>query len=75
MPLGENHAVCFFKHPRIVNLDSGKTIVQWDDLNTGTQSSSIIWDAKLPVLAVDAENRRFAVAGVNEIIVIQVEMH
>jgi len=60
--------------PEIVNLDSGKTIVQWDDLDSGAQSSSIIRNAKLPVLALDAENRRFAVAGVNEIVVIQVEM-
>ena len=74
MPLGEDHAVCFFKHPRIVSLDSGKTIEQCDDLDTGTQSSSIIWNAKLPVIAVDAENRRFAVAGAKEVTVIQVEM-
>ena len=73
MPIGENHAVCFFKHPRIVDLDSGKTITQWDDLDTGTQTSSIIWNAKLPALATDAENRRFAVAGANEITVIQIE--
>ncbi len=74
MPLGEGHAVCFFKHPRIVSLDSGKTIAQCDDLDTGTQSSSIIWDAKLPVIAVDPENRRFAVASAKEITVVQVEM-
>ncbi len=36
MPLGEDHAVCFFKHPRIISLASGKTIVQYDDLDTGT---------------------------------------
>jgi hypothetical protein len=47
--------------------------VRCDDLDTGTQSSSIICDAKRPVMSVDAENRRFAVAGANEITVIQVE--
>jgi hypothetical protein len=73
MPLGEGmwFASCT---TRIVSLDSGKTIVRCDHLDTGTQSSSIICDAKLPVMAVDAENRLFAVAGANEITVIQVEM-
>jgi hypothetical protein len=73
MPLGDNHAVCFFKHPRIISLDSGKTIATCDDLDTGTQSSSIVWDAKLPVMALDANSRRFAVAGSNEITVVQIE--
>jgi len=73
MPLGETHAVCFFKHPRIVDLESGNTIVRWDDLDTGAQTSSIIWNAKLPPLAIDAERRRFAVAGAEGITVIQID--
>lgn len=74
MPLGESHAACFFKHPRIVSLDSGKIVAQWEDLDTGSQTSSIIWNAKLPGVATDADNHRFAVAGVNGITVIQVEL-
>ncbi len=74
MPLGENYAVCFFKHPRIVDLDSGETILQWDDLDSGAQTSSIIWNTKVPAVATDAENRRFAVAGANEITVIQLDV-
>ena len=74
MPLGESHAVCFFKHPRIVDLDSGKTIAQWDDLDSGAQTTSIIQNAKLPPLAMDVENRRFAVAGAKGITVVQIEV-
>ena len=73
MPLGETHAVCFFKYPRIVDLESGKTVVRWDDLDTGAQTSSIIRDAKLPPLAIDVEKHRFAVAGAEGITVIQID--
>jgi hypothetical protein len=74
MPLGERYAVCFYKHPRVVSLDSGETVLRWDDLDTGSQVSSIIWDKKHPPLALDSENRRFAVAGADGITVIQIDM-
>ncbi len=73
MPLGANHAICFFKHPRIVSLYSGTTIAKWNDLDTGTQIDSITDNIKLPPLALDPENRRFAVAGKDEITVIQID--
>jgi hypothetical protein len=74
MPLGENHAVCFYKHPRVVSLDSGETILGWDDLDTGSQVGSIIWDKKVPPLAIDSEKRRFAVAGRDGITVIRIDL-
>jgi len=74
MPLGESHAVCFYKDPRVVSLDSGETIVQWEDLDTGKQVSSIIWNTKLPPLAIDVKRHRFAVAGPDNITVMQVDL-
>lgn len=72
MPVGENHAVSFYKYPKLVSLETGEILAGWDDLDTGTQVSSIIWDKKLPPLAIDAKNRRFAVASATEIHVVQI---
>jgi hypothetical protein len=74
MPLGESHAVCFYKHPRVVSLDSGETIARWEELDTGKQVSSIIWSTKLPPLAIDVAKHRFAVAGPDNITVVQVDL-
>jgi hypothetical protein len=73
MPLGESHAVCFYKRPRVVSLDSGETILRWDDLDTGSQMSSIIWEKKFPPLALDSEKGRFAVADADGITVILID--
>ena len=73
MPVGNTHAVCFCGHPRLVSLESGEVIAGWDDLDTGKQVTSILWDMKLPPLAIDSANRRFAVYGSENITVIQIE--
>src|SRR5882762_6584746 len=39
MPVGENHAVSFYKHPKLVSLETGKILARWEDLDTGTQVS------------------------------------
>jgi hypothetical protein len=75
MPLGESHAVCFYRHPKVVSLESGEIIARWEDLDTGTQKSSIIRNAKLPPLAIDPEHNRFAVFGPAGITVVQIDLH
>lgn len=75
MPLGENHAVCFYGHPRVVSLDSGKIVASWDDLDTGNQTSSILGrDTRIPPLAIDVKRSRFAVHGPGGINVIQMDL-
>jgi hypothetical protein len=74
MPLGESHAVSFCQHPKVVSLDTGEVGERWEDLDTGKQTSSIIWDMKLPPLAVDPQRRRFAVFGSAGITVVQIDL-
>lgn len=73
MPVGEEGAVCFCGHPRLVSLESGEVLCRWDDLDTGKTASSIIWNATIPPLATDAANRRFAVYNDGKITVIQID--
>ena len=72
MPVG-GYVVGFFEHPKLFNLKTGKIEYRWDEIMSGDQNSSIIWHhkEKLPSIALDSQNKRFAVAGPEEITVIQ----
>lgn len=72
MPLGEDYAIGFYQHPMLIDLKTGAILRKWEDLNSGAQLSSIIWGhkEKLPPLALDPVNKRFAVASEQEITVI-----
>jgi hypothetical protein len=74
MPVGEKHVVCFYQHPKLVSLDSGEVVARWEDLGSGTQKSSILDDSKLPPIALDTKNNRFAVAGPSGITVVQIDL-
>jgi hypothetical protein len=73
MPLGEDYAIGFFQHPKLIDLKTGAILRKWEELNSGRQSSSIIWHLKekLPPLALDPARQRFAVASEREITVVQ----
>lgn len=73
MPVGERHVVCFYQHPKLVSLDSGEVVARWEDLDTGNQVGSIIWDSKLSPLTIDVQHHRFAVAGPKNITVVQID--
>jgi hypothetical protein len=72
MPPGE-FAVGFFEHPKLIELKAGRIVHRWEELAGGRQNSSIIWgqESRIPATALDPANRRFAVAGVDAITVIQ----
>jgi hypothetical protein len=72
MPMGD-FVVGFYEHPKLFNLKTGIIEHRWDDLTSGDQNSSIIShiNEKLPKIALDPKNKRFAVAGAEEITVIQ----
>lgn len=73
MPLGSNRVVGFYEHPKLIDLATGKMLFQWIELNSGKQTSSIIWGIDpVPPLALDPANSRFAVADDKAIHVIQV---
>ena len=75
MPIGKDHVVCFYQYPKVISLHSGKTVMQWEDIYSGDQKSSILLNSmSLPPLALDPENHRFAVFGPGGIKVIQVDL-
>jgi len=69
-PLTTQYVVSFYQHPRLWDLVNGKLIHEWKDIAPGHQSSSIIWDYVPPPIALDAKNKRFAVANEEEIVVV-----
>lgn len=73
MPLSEKHVVSFYEHPRLWDLVSGEMIHEWTEIDSGNQTSSITHGKKMPSIAIDAENRRFAVAGDKEVSVVVFE--
>jgi hypothetical protein len=71
MPV-EDFVVGFYKHPKLISLASGEVVHRWNDLASGEQTSSIVWHhEKIPPLAFDVANKRFAVASTQEIAVVQ----
>ncbi len=63
MPLGENHVVSFFDHPKVIELSTGFVVNEWPQIASGRQSSSIIGkDDHIPSIALDVVRKRFAIA-------------
>ena len=71
MPVGRDHFIGFYEHPKLFDIASGNVTQSWPELNSGKQKSSIVWQEVPPPLALDAANKRFAVADANGITVIQ----
>jgi hypothetical protein len=72
MPVGRDHFVGFYEHPKLFEISSGKVILSWPELETGKQNSSILHHlGKIPPIALDPQRNRFAVAGPKGISVIQ----
>lgn len=75
MPIGNDHLVSFYEHPKLINRHSGEVVATWPDVATGKQNSSIIWHQEPlpPPLALDPARRRFAVAQADRITVFEFE--
>lgn len=61
-PVGEHHVLALYEHPRLIDLRTGAEVASWPSLNSGTQFSSICDAGRIPPMAFDALNQRFAVA-------------
>jgi len=66
------HAVCFYKYPKLVSLEGGQIVMRWEDLASGDPVSSIS-GSELPAVAIDVERRRLAVAGPDQITLVQID--
>jgi hypothetical protein len=63
MPVDEASAMGFYGHPKLFSLKTGNVLKRWDGINSGNQTSSIIWSGiSVPPIACDIANKRFAVA-------------
>jgi hypothetical protein len=71
MPIDVEHVIGFYEHPKLIHLPTGRTVHSWPHLDTGKQNSSIIHHvSKIPPIALDTRNKRFAVAGEENITVV-----
>lgn len=60
--LDEEHFLCFYKHPKLYSISTGKLIHCWANIPSGEQTGSILSNQMLPpAIAVDRKNQRFAV--------------
>lgn len=62
MPVGLRHVLTFFEHPRLVSLDARRVVHEWTDLDSGSHTTSIVWNKPRPVIALDPRRARFAMA-------------
>lgn len=54
----------FYEYPKQISIRTGEVIRAWNHIDSGKQLSSILMGTELPPsIAVDRDNRRFAVAG------------
>lgn len=71
MPVGNQHVVGFFNHPKLIEVATGRVMCRWPELGTGQQLSSILWHKPLPPpIALDPSGGRFAVASDKQITVV-----
>jgi hypothetical protein len=73
MPVGDRQAVAFFEHPQLIDCRTGAVLEEWGDIANGRQTSSIVSSRdNVPILALDAAHRRFAVADDDGITIVEV---
>src|SRR5262249_15976399 len=72
-PLGQEHVVVFYRHPRLISLRTGRVLHTFDDLDTGLQDGCIAADGeqRTPPMALDQQKGRFAVAQGKRVVVVQ----
>lgn len=73
--LGHDHVLALYRHPKIIDLNSGRIVHMWDRLDSGLQDGSIIWGLKPeripPPMAFDSTKNRFAVVNGDVVTVIE----
>lgn len=73
IPIDENFIVDMYKHPKLINTNTGVIVQVIEGIDSAKQCSSIVWDAKLSPVAVDHKNKQIAIGGDNKIEILRVE--
>lgn len=72
---GPDHILSLYRHPKLIELTTGKQLHVWTELNSGLQDGSIVWglkdEAKPPPMAFDPVHKRFAIVNGDNITVIE----
>jgi hypothetical protein len=64
-------AISFYKHPKAIELATGRIAHVWDDLDSGSQVGSIdLGEPPPPAMALDPRLGKFAIAGAKGITII-----
>ena len=67
LALGKRYVLSLYRHPKLVDLSTGKVVHVWTELRSGLQDGSIMWhldgDAKPPPMAFDPASNRFAIVN------------
>jgi len=74
MAVDESTVVGFYEHPKLYSLGTGEVLQEWEEIDSGNQLSSIIVsdDVRIPPIACDSANGRFAVASESAVFVVTV---
>lgn len=73
MPISDRYVVSFYQHPILWDMYSNKIVHEWADIECGDQVGSISHGKKTLPIAIDHQNKRFAIANDNEISVVMFE--
>ena len=64
-----------YRHPKLVDLSTGKVVHVWTELRSGLQDGSIMFqldgDAKPPPMAFDPASNRFAIVNGDTVTLIE----
>jgi hypothetical protein len=75
LAIGTRHVLSLYRHPKLIDLSTGKVAHTWTDLGSGLQDGSILSglgdDARPPAMAFDPVTNRFAIVGGDAITVIE----
>jgi hypothetical protein len=78
LPLGNHHVLSLYRHPKLIELATGKVLHVWTELSSGRQVGSIMWglgdEAMPPAMAFDRSTGRFAIANRDTVTVLEFDL-
>jgi hypothetical protein len=75
LAIGKHHILSLYRHPKLIELSTGKVLHVWIDLQSGLQDGSIVRglkdDAMPPPMVFDPARNRFAIVNRDTVTVIE----
>lgn len=67
LAINENWAWDLFRHPKLIDLRTGKIEWREESIHSGEQNSSIIGNLELPSIALNRQTGKLAIGGENRV--------